>query len=293
MIMTSVSFMWHMTLLAYVAIFYFKYLFGGSTLTHTSCTQHVVSQHLTLSSTVPVITRLMWESMENQRPAAWRVVFKGLTLLEHLVKNGSERCVDDARNHSPVLKKLFQFNYYEGTIDRGLGVREKSKQLIEMLGDDERIREERSKAKKLRERFGGKMGGVGSTSTGGIGGGGGGQYAGYGNDSSWDSRAGGGGGGYGESGIGGNAGGRSNTGYNDTSYGGDSGGGFSGRYSDDSATRASASASAVPTFATIPDDTPQKKVIKKKKKKVPHQAEDPTPVATPAAPGEYEYFCWV
>jgi epsin len=76
-----------------------------------------------------VITQLMWENMENQRPAAWRVVFKGLTLLEHLIKNGSERCVDDARNHGHSLRALQQFNYYEGTIDRGLGVREKSKQL--------------------------------------------------------------------------------------------------------------------------------------------------------------------
>ena len=223
--------------------------------------------------------------MENQRPAAWRVVFKGLTLLEHLIKNGSERCVDDARNHSHLLKKLFQFNYYEGTVDRGLGVREKSKQIVEILGDDERIREERSKAKQLRERFGAKMAGVGSNTSGGIGGGGGGgggsQYGGYGNDSNWDNRgsSGGGGGGYGESGIGG----RGTGGYNDSSYGADSGGGFSGRYSDDSATRAAAPASAAPTFATIPDEGTRKKIIKKKKKK-PTVEEHVSP---PAAPGKF------
>ena len=129
----------------------------------------------------------MWESMENQRPAAWRVVFKGLTLLEHLLKNGSERCVDDARNHSHTLRSLHQFNYYEGTVDRGLGVREKSKQIVEILSDDERVREERQKARKLREKFGGNLGGVS--------GGGGNKYAGYGNDSTS------GGGGYGDSGI--------------------------------------------------------------------------------------------
>eukprot|EP00545_Synedropsis_sp_CCMP1620_P009921 CAMPEP_0119010328 /NCGR_PEP_ID=MMETSP1176-20130426/4940_1 /TAXON_ID=265551 /ORGANISM="Synedropsis recta cf, Strain CCMP1620" /LENGTH=196 /DNA_ID=CAMNT_0006962965 /DNA_START=190 /DNA_END=776 /DNA_ORIENTATION=+ len=110
----------------------------------------------------PIITKIVWESLENQRPAAWRVVFKALTLLEHLVKNGSERCVDDARNHGHVLRGLHQFNYYEGTVDRGLGVKEKSKQIVEILGDDERIREERGKAKKLREKFGGSLGGVGS-----------------------------------------------------------------------------------------------------------------------------------
>lgn len=219
----------------------------------------------------------MWESLENQRPAAWRVVFKGLCLLEHLVKNGSERCVDDARNHSNLLKKLFQFNYYEGTVDRGLGVREKGKQIVEILGDDERIREERQKAKQLRDRFGnGKMGGVG-------GGGGGQQYGGYGKDSGgggWDSGGGGGGGGgYGESGIGG--GGRAG---GSGGYGDDSGGGFSGRYSDDQATRAAAAASSSsrPTFATLPEEAPKKKVIKKKKKKKPIEQEE-----APTAPGEY------
>lgn len=230
---------------------------------------------------VPIVTRLMWESIENQRPAAWRVVFKGLTLLEHLIKNGSERCVDDARNHSHLLKKHFQFNYFEGKVDRGVGVREKSKQLVEMLSDDERIREERSKAKQLRERFGTKMAGVGSHSGGGIGGGGGSsQYGGYGNDTNWENRgSGGAGGGYGESGIGG----RSSGGYNDSSYGGDSGGGFSGRYSDDSATRVAASAPAAPTFATIPDEGTRKKAIKKKKKKPPAEDDVSAPAA---APGE-------
>ena len=224
-----------------------------------------------LSFIVPVITRIMWESMENQRPAAWRVVFKGLTLVDFLVRNGCERCVDDARNHSHLLRKLLQFNYYEGTVDRGLGVREKSKQLMDMLSDDERIREERVKAKQLREKFGGSLGGVSSNNSGGIGGGGSSQYGGYGNDSSWDSRN----SGYGESGIGGR---NSN---NETSYRADSGGGFSGRYSDDSATRTAATSTNAPTFATIPDEATRKKVIKKKKKK-PTADE----FETPTAPGE-------
>lgn len=217
----------------------------------------------------------MWESMEKQRPAAWRVVFKGLTLLEHLIKNGAERCVDDGRNHSHILRSLHQFNYYEGTIDRGLGVREKSKQIVEILGDDERIREERQKAKALREKFGGNLGGVSSS------GGGGGGYSGYGNDSDgWNSNR-----GYGESGIGsggmraGGSGGGGGSGYSDSnSYGGDSGG-FSGRYSEDQDTRAASSSG--PTFATIPEDKPKMKVVKKKKKK--KQPE----VAAPAEPGEY------
>lgn len=154
-----------------------------------------------------IVTKLMWEAIETPRPSAWRVIFKGLTLLEHLIKNGSERCVDDARNHSHLLRNLDKFNYYEGTVDRGVGVREKSKQVVEILGDDDRIREERGKARQLREKFAGR-GTVASSSSGGGGGGGPVKYAGYGrDDDNWASsgKSGGGGGssgGYGDSGIG-------------------------------------------------------------------------------------------
>jgi epsin len=218
-----------------------------------------------------IITRIMWENVEIQRPAAWRVVFKGLTLCEHLVKNGSERCVDDARNHGHVLRKLQQFNYYEGTIDRGLGVREKSKQLVEMLNDNERIREERQKAKKLREKFQGRSaaasGGGGEGYSGGDGwntsggGGGGGGWDSSGKDD-WNS-----GGGYASGGI--------DSGKDNVSNG------ARGRYDDDHSAP-TAAAPAGPTFAQAPATKTGKKV---KKKKAPL----PPSSATAAAPGK---FAW-
>jgi epsin len=202
-----------------------------------------------------VVTMILWESLSNPRPAAWRVVFKGLSLLEHLIKNGSERCVDDSRNHSHILRHLHNFNYYEGTIDRGVGVREKSKQLVELLADDERIREERLKAKQLREKFGGNLGGVSNTGSmqgiGGGGSGGGSSYVGYGNNSN-DSNYGGyhGSGSYGNSGIG------SSGGFQDSDDKG-----YSGRYSEENNNTVS------PTFATLPEKKTKKKSSKKTKKK--------------------------
>lgn len=235
----------------------------------------------------------MWEAVETPRPAAWRVVFKGLTLLEHLVKNGSERCVDDARNHSHVLRSLHRFNYYEGTVDRGLGVREKAKQIVEMLSDDERVREERQKSRKLREKFGGNLGGVSS-------GGGGGGYAGYGNESSWNNTSDGGygNGGIGSSGGGGYGGGGGDGGHYGGSsdshgYGGDSGGGSRGRYADDHDTRTQTISSATPTFATLPDESaaPTKKVTKVKKlKKKKKDGDDVFSQPQAAAPGKLFYW---
>ena len=223
---------------------------------------------------------MMWEGMDN-RPAAWRIVFKSLTLLEHLIKNGSERCVDEARGRTHQLRGLDNFNYYEGTVDRGLGVREKSKQILELLEDDERIREERSKAKKLREKFGG----MSSSSAGGGGGGGFGntsssKYAGYGNDSDFRSSGyGNSSGGYSDSG-GGSGSGSGSGGYGNgglDSYNDGKSKGFSGRYADQDSTSNATKSQATPTFATLPEDneTEEKPVkksskpkkLKKKKKK--------------------------
>jgi epsin len=210
-----------------------------------------------------VVTRLMWEGVENQRPAAWRVVFKALTLLEFLIKNGAERCVDDARNHGHVMRQLAQFNYYEGTIDRGLGVREKTKQITDILGDDERIREERQKAKQLRQKFGSG----GATASGG-----GGRNAGYGNQDSWNNSGGGTGGG------GGGAAAGSGSGYGQGGIDSESSP-YAGRYAGGSrGGGGGGGAAAAPTFASIPDGKPKK--TKKKKKK--SEAAAAVPAAAPA-----------
>lgn len=65
-----------------------------------------------------------------------------------------------------------------------MAVREKAKALIELLGDNERIRDERDKARRLRDKFVG-IGATGGTTgisggLGGAGGGGGGGGSRYG-----------------------------------------------------------------------------------------------------------------
>lgn len=43
----------------------------------------------------------------------WRQIYKALQLLEYLVKNGSERVVDDARSHIATIKMLRNFYYID------------------------------------------------------------------------------------------------------------------------------------------------------------------------------------
>lgn len=99
-------------------------------------------------------------------------------MLEFLVKNGSERVIDDARSHLSLLKMLKQFHFIDQNgKDQGVNVRNRSKELAELLGDVERIRAERKKARANRNKFGGVAGGAMS---GGMSGGS--RYGGFGSE---------------------------------------------------------------------------------------------------------------
>ena len=69
----------------------------------------------------PVVVNKIWGALD-MTGRNWRTVFKALTLLEHLVKNGSDRIVEEARDHMHKLRRLSDFNFYEGHVDKGAGV---------------------------------------------------------------------------------------------------------------------------------------------------------------------------
>lgn len=57
---------------------------------------------------------------------------------------------------------ISDFQYMEGHKDQGINVREKAKQLVALLRDDERLRNERARALKAKERFAQSLSGFGS-----------------------------------------------------------------------------------------------------------------------------------
>ncbi|KAH8992283.1 hypothetical protein EDB86DRAFT_2932572 [Lactarius hatsudake] len=108
----------------------------------------------------------------------WRQIYKALQLLEYLVKHGSERVVDDARSHLSTLKMLRSFHYIdEKGKDQGLNVRNRSRELVELLADVDKIRRERKEAKANRTKY------VGTGNDGLSFSSGSGRYGGFGNDS--------------------------------------------------------------------------------------------------------------
>lgn len=75
-------------------------------------------------------------------------------VLNYLIKNGSERVVTSAREHIYDLRSLENFSYIDDMgKDQGVNIRHKVKELIEFIQDDDRLREERKKAKKNKDKY--------------------------------------------------------------------------------------------------------------------------------------------
>ncbi|KAG9248483.1 hypothetical protein BJ878DRAFT_488004 [Calycina marina] len=111
-----------------------------------------------LNEIMPMIYKRFTEKAAEE----WRQIYKGLQLLEFLIKNGSERVIDDARSHLSLLKMLRQFHFIDANgKDQGLNVRNRAKELAELLSDVDRIRAERKKARSTRTKYTGVEGGAG------------------------------------------------------------------------------------------------------------------------------------
>ncbi|CAJ2500788.1 Uu.00g036410.m01.CDS01 [Anthostomella pinea] len=109
-----------------------------------------------LNEVMPMIYRRFTEKAAEE----WRQIYKSLQLLEFLIKHGSERVIDDARGHITLLKMLRQFHYIDQNgKDQGINVRNRAKELAELLGDVERIRSERKKARANKAKYTGVEGG--------------------------------------------------------------------------------------------------------------------------------------
>lgn len=83
----------------------------------------------------------------NDKGRNWRHVAKALTLLEYLVRYGSDDVVIWAKDNLFIIKTLREFNTKDSTgNDQGSIIRVKAKELTSLLQDDERLKEERMAA---------------------------------------------------------------------------------------------------------------------------------------------------
>ncbi|XP_022992065.1 clathrin interactor EPSIN 3-like [Cucurbita maxima] len=100
-----------------------------------------------------MIMAVIWKRV-NDSGKNWRHVYKGLTVLEYLVAHGSERVIDDIKDHSYQLSVLFSFQYIDSSgRDQGANVRKKSQSLVVLVNDPERISEIRQKSNSNWDKF--------------------------------------------------------------------------------------------------------------------------------------------
>lgn len=101
----------------------------------------------------PEVMGMLWKRMLHDK-RNWRRTYKSLLVLGYLVKNGSERVVTSAREHIYDLRSLENYSFIdEQGKDQGVNVRQRVKDLIDFIQDDDRLREERKKAKKSKDKY--------------------------------------------------------------------------------------------------------------------------------------------
>ncbi|CAF0976826.1 unnamed protein product [Rotaria sordida] len=97
---------------------------------------------------------MLWKRCFTQDKKYWRRTYKSLLVLTYLIKNGSEKVVKSAHEHLFDLRSLENFSYHdEHGKDQGVNIRHKVKELIEFIQDEDRIRDERKKARANRDKY--------------------------------------------------------------------------------------------------------------------------------------------
>ncbi|XP_078267934.1 clathrin interactor 1-like isoform X2 [Rhinoraja longicauda] len=113
----------------------------------------------------PEVMNMLWNRMLKDNKKNWRRVYKSLLLLAYLIRNGSERVVTSAREHIYDLRSMENYHFVdENGKDQGVNVRQKVKEMVDFVQDDDRLREERKKAKRNKDKYIG----VSSDSSGGF-----------------------------------------------------------------------------------------------------------------------------
>ncbi|GAB4834159.1 hypothetical protein Ancab_032423 [Ancistrocladus abbreviatus] len=100
-----------------------------------------------------MIMAIIWKRI-NDTGKNWRHVYKALAVLEYLAAHGSERVIEEIREHAYQISTLSDFQYIDSSgRDQGNNVRRKSQSLVLLVNDKERVKEVRQKAAANRDKF--------------------------------------------------------------------------------------------------------------------------------------------
>lgn len=96
----------------------------------------------------------MMDKRLNDKGKNWRHVFKALTLLDYCLHAGSENVVVYFKDNIYIVKTLKEFVYVDDDgKDVGANVRQKAKDITNLLQDEDRLRAERRARGAMRDRM--------------------------------------------------------------------------------------------------------------------------------------------
>lgn len=113
------------------------------------------------------IMQMIWKRL-NDHGHNWRHVYKALVLLEYLIKTGSDKVAQQCIENIFAIQTLKDFQFMEENKDHGMNIREKSKKLVALLKDSEKLHSERERAMKAKSRLTESMSSTGKSSLGSI-----------------------------------------------------------------------------------------------------------------------------
>ncbi|TXT13099.1 hypothetical protein VHUM_01500 [Vanrija humicola] len=100
----------------------------------------------------------MLDKRLNDKGKNWRHVFKALTVLDYCLHAGSENVVIYFKDNLYIIKTLKEFIYVDDQgKDVGHNVRQKAKDITNLLQDEERLRSERRSRGAMRDRMLGNL----------------------------------------------------------------------------------------------------------------------------------------
>ncbi|XP_016348228.1 epsin-1-like [Sinocyclocheilus anshuiensis] len=98
------------------------------------------------------IVSMLWKRLNDDKN--WRHVYKSLTLLEYLLKTGSDRIPQQSVENIHIIKALTEYRFTDKDgKDQGVNVREKAKIVLVLIEDEEKRKEERDFAMKTKDKL--------------------------------------------------------------------------------------------------------------------------------------------
>ncbi|XP_051520588.1 epsin-1-like isoform X2 [Myxocyprinus asiaticus] len=98
------------------------------------------------------ILAMLWKRLNDDKN--WRHVYKALTLLEYLLKTGSDRIPQQSVENIHVIKALTEYRFTDKDgKDQGVNVREKAKIVLVLIEDEDKRKEERDFAMKTKDKL--------------------------------------------------------------------------------------------------------------------------------------------